>query len=626
MFMKRYLLATAMLVGPVVAGHAQDLAASGKTATPNAAPFQVPAQVARPQSFDAAEVRRVEQTAGPSVKASGTPWTLDRSKPTTDADATDAKAPESEIDLSALRYYAAQNDLARVSAEIRLLRTKHPNWEPPQDLFSEVHSSVPEAPLWALFAKRDMPGLHAAMDDIRQSNPDWQPSSDLGNKIRMYEAHESLVQASDAQQWDMVADLAAANSLMMTCSDVDALWRTAEALSHLNDEPHAIEAYRYILTNCNKPDERLATVQKASALLTTPGALDSLMALGRRGRDGRNEFDVVKYDAVRRRIGEASAGKDGVQPSPKDLETIALAYGQSKQPADAQLLGWYAYSQKSYAEAERWFKLGLAGAKPDAKSAEGMVLSLRGDAKMQDALDTATQYKGLGPLNAKLFIEVVSALVLDPKATAVPTAAQLDAYRVAIDSEKSGDGAQAYGWYLYAKKDVTGAEPYFKKAMDWKPSEDAAVGLMICAKQLHHDRDYAQLVAKYRTTYSRVAQLETVMRGSGGGRAVRVAGGGHKAARRQGPGGGGWDSNADAIVASFKAGNYDSTLAMLDARKGGKGEPEGLSVVRGWAQYHRGDWDGAQRTFTALEQHNPSSSAETGLRVIQEGYLPKQFR
>ncbi|MGI4764415.1 MAG: hypothetical protein ACRYGP_05025, partial [Janthinobacterium lividum] len=52
------------------------------------------------------------------------------------ASADDPAAAAAAVDESALRYFASQNDLGRVAAEIRRLRSQHPEWEPPQDLFA----------------------------------------------------------------------------------------------------------------------------------------------------------------------------------------------------------------------------------------------------------------------------------------------------------------------------------------------------------------------------------------------------------------------------------------------------------------------------------------------------------
>ncbi len=557
--------------------------------------------------------------------ASGGPFVIERANVSPQDGTSPDAAASKEVDISALRYYASQNDLARVAAEIRLLRSKHPNWEPPADLFSEVRSSVDEQPLWDLFAKHDLAGLKAAVEQIRADKPDWQPSSELMQKVQLAEAHDALVEASDAQRWSDVVDLAADNKALLACADVDALWRTAEALVHVDDEPRAIDAYRYVLANCSKPQERLATVQKASALLTTPGAVDALLGLGRRGRDGRNEFESVRLDALRRAIGEAAAGKGTTPPSAKDVEALEAAYRASKSLADAQLLGWFYYAQKNFPVAETWFRAGL-GSRPEPKAAEGLVLALREQGKLQEAETTAMLDRDLAPANRQAFIQISSGILVSPTPTVTLTPEQVAAFTQAVDTEKSAEGAQALGWHLYEAKNVAEADAWFGKSMAWMPSENAAVGLMITAKRLAHNQAYADLVAKYRTQYPKVAELEGAFRSHGGGpaRGTRVATRG-RGSRHAAPGEA-WDAGADAIVATFKAGQYDQALAMLNTRGARRAEPHGLTMVRGWAQYHRGDWAGAQQTFATLQTKAPSTDAANGLRVIQQGYLPPNLR
>ena len=237
-------------------------------------------------------VPAVERRRAAASPEPAQPWAFTLPKPPAPASDGAATGHANEIDISALRYFASQNDLARVAAEIRLLRAEHPGWEPPQDLFSQTKNGEAEKPLWELFAKHDYAGVRAAIAEMQQNNPDWQPSSDLAGKLDLAEANDKLVQASDAQQWGAVIDIAAANKMLLTCADVDALWRTAEALARTDDEPRAVEAYRYILTTCAKPEERLATVQKASQLLKSPEELDELMRLGKRLPSGKSEFEL----------------------------------------------------------------------------------------------------------------------------------------------------------------------------------------------------------------------------------------------------------------------------------------------------------------------------------------------
>ncbi|MCW6508393.1 hypothetical protein [Lichenifustis flavocetrariae] len=607
MSLKHVLLAGVVMTASAFAARADDAPSSAKAADLFAAPKAVAAPVQRPQ------------------QASQSPFILELAKPASTETAGAPKQASKEVDTSALRYYASQNDLTRVAAEIRLLRSQHPNWEPPQDLFTDSRSMIDEQPLWDLFAKHDLAGLHAAMDAERQKNPDWQPSADLATKIQLAEAHDQLVAASNAKQWGDVLDVASNNRGLLVCGDVDALWRTAEALKQTGDEARASDAYRYVLTSCDNPAERLATMQKASAVLTAPGAVDGLMALGRRGRDGRNEFDVLRFDAVRTRIGDAAAGKAGASLTPAEVDQLASYANSSRSAPDAQLLGWYQYSRKAFPEAETWFRSALA-IKADPKSSEGLALTLREEGKLAEALDLAMSSRDLAPDNRKAFIQVMSGLLTATTPPVTPKPDQIAAFVTAVDTAKDAVGAQAYGWSLMKAKQVAAAETWFQKSMSWQPSQDAAIGVMVSAKQLKDERTVATLMTTYKTQYPRLAELEEAMRPRPTAKRVRVAKGGH-APRSSGSGGEGWDANATAIVDTYKSGNYDQALAMMDARRGTKSaEPHGLAIIRGWAQYHKGDWEGAQRTFEMAQQKSPGNDSETGLRIIRQGYLPPQFR
>jgi hypothetical protein len=218
-------------------------------------------------------------------------------------------------------------------------------------------------------------------------------------------------------------------------------------------------------------------------------------------------------------------------------------------------------------------------------------------------------------------IEVFSAILNDPKSAPL-SADDLAIFTKAVDEERSADGAQVYGWRLYNANDFAGAETWFQKSAEWQPNESAAIGQVVAAKRLNHARDYADLVAKYRATYPKIGELDSMMHGSYA--PARPA-----YARRwaAGSGDGGWDKNADAIVKMLRGGDYDQTLAMLEERKQqGRPEPAGLSLVRGWAMYHKGDWEGAKKVFTSAEARGHAREAGEGLDMIQRGYLPPWLR
>ncbi len=624
------LLSVLMLGASTIVLHSQGVGASSEAPAPAALFGAPPAPAAdatpasilgTPRPVDGSRVGEVQPAA---AKPASTPWILNRPKPQAASADSYTATPNAgpAIDLSPLRYYAQQNDMARVAAEIRLLRAKHPGWEPPEDLFSDLKSSEPEQPLWDLFAKHDLDGLQAAMDERRQRTPGWRPSSDLANKLALTLAYDSLVKASDAKDWGTVIDVASTNRGLMTCGNVDAMWRTAEALELSDDEAHAVEAYRYILSSCPKPEERLATLQKASALVKSPESLDALIQMGKRLPSGRSEFDQVRLDLVRQKVGNAAAGKAGPAPTQAELDSLSVNAETAAGRSDAELLGWYAYARKDNAQAETWFRKSLQ-AGPYPKGAEGLVLALRDRGKKSEAERLALQYAALDPLNRKLMVEVLAGSLNDPDA--VPLSAdELTVLATGIDAERSAVAAQSFGWLRYKSGDLAGAEMWFRKSAAWAPSESAAVGLMVSAKRLKHESDYASVVAQYRGTYPKIAELERLMKSSPQAkrsRPTRVARGGATHSE------GGWDQGATAIVNTFQNGNTEQTMAMLDQRKAQRhGEPNGLSVVRGWALYKRGDWEGAKAVFQDLNTKGMTAQAQDGLREINLGYSNPRYR
>jgi hypothetical protein len=99
-------------------------------------------------------------------------------------------------------------------------------------------------------------------------------------------------------------------------------------------------------------------------------------------------------------------------------------------------------------------------------------------------------------------------------------------------------------------------------------------------------------------------------------------------ARSGGGGGGSWDKNADAIAKTMQAGKVDLALAMLEERKSkGLAEPSGLTIVRGWALYQKGDWEGAKKVFAGLQaKQQQVEDAEFGLATIEHAELPAAMR
>ena len=99
--------------------------------------------------------------------------------------------------------------------------------------------------------------------------------------------------------------------------------RPAAAFAQTDRPGRATDAYRYILTNCNDANERLATVQMALPLLPKSD-LQQLLALERTGQNGVGEFQPVRVDIARQAVADGGSNPDETVPQ-ADLRLVEEA-------------------------------------------------------------------------------------------------------------------------------------------------------------------------------------------------------------------------------------------------------------------------------------------------------------
>ncbi|MDY6962585.1 MAG: hypothetical protein SV862_11905, partial [Pseudomonadota bacterium] len=222
----------------------------------------------------ARDIRALQQTPAKTERlvqaGSIVPFQLSQMEQDEAADAgaaeTQAEPAPAQVDETALRYFAAQGDTARLAAEIARLRQLYPNWTPPADPLAVPQNVDRQLEgMWALYAQGRYAQVRKAIAERQAAEPAWEPPADLLERLDIAEARSRLVNASQLKQYQTVIDLGATNPLLLNCSEVDVLWRVAEAFANTDRAQRAVDAYRYILTTCTDPAERLATLQKAAA-------------------------------------------------------------------------------------------------------------------------------------------------------------------------------------------------------------------------------------------------------------------------------------------------------------------------------------------------------------------------
>lgn len=420
-----------------------------------------------------------------------------------------SNAARPKVDETALRYFASQGDTRRLEAEIARLRALYPEWSPPADLFGPQTDTELER-MWKLYAEGKYSDVRSAITARQTADPSWDPPADLIARLNESETRQRLINASDAQQWSTVLRLATETPGVLTCSNVDILWRVAEAFSKTNQLPRALDAYTYVLTNCNDPSERLATMQKAIPLLTDE-QIAKLMELERKDADDKPEFDVLRDDLIRRRMGKAAENPEFSVPD-HDIKRMEELARQNTTPGDPLLLGWYLFRHDEAQRALEWFKLAL-DRKGGPKSAEGYVLALNFLGRALEAEPIAYEWRDSAPENNKAYLDVViSLLTADPPP--VLDEIVLSRFSPVVMRDKYVPGAQALGWYAYNTGQIVTAQSWFETALTWDPNDEpSAYGLSLTFWRLG---DQARLMAMVRSWGPRseriVALVDPVVR------------------------------------------------------------------------------------------------------------------
>lgn len=405
------------------------------------------------------------------------------------------------VDESALRYFARQGDQRRLDAEIARLKSLYPDWAPPADPSApEIFVDPDLEAFWQLFSEGRYAEVRSGIAERRAREPDWTPPSALIELLDQADARIRLTNASNAKQWKTVIDTAAATPSLLTCNYVDVLWRVAEAFANTERVPRARDAYVYILANCNDPDERLATLQKAIDVLPEAEIAPLLVY----ERDG--EFAPVMDIMLRRRVGLTAENPDLTSPA-EDLARIEALAADEGNAADALLLGWYYYRHNEAGKALDWFDKARKRDPSSAKAAEGYTLSLIELARFADAETASYDWNQTSEDNlAAYLIAAVGLLATDPPLRiSEPVLKRMAEVIVRV---KSLQGGEQLGWYAYNLGQVRTAVRWFETVRRWDPDyEPTAYGLAVARWALKDRAGVNSIIREWGDRSERIANI-----------------------------------------------------------------------------------------------------------------------
>jgi tetratricopeptide (TPR) repeat protein len=407
------------------------------------------------------------------------------------------------VDESALRYYAAQKQTARVEAETRRLQRLHPGWSPPHDLWTANPSKPEDAPLWELFSKAQFETLDLAIAARRAKDPNWQIPSDLARRLRQRDLRASLLADAKAARWTRVVASSSEWLADSDPADIDILWQIAEGFARTRRYDDAQRIFDGILRTSVTPSERIATVQKALALLPIDAA-ERVINQGRRGAEGRSEFADLAIDVTRARISAVLRDAPGTRPTPDDLNAFRSFALASTDANEAALLAWLALKQNDNAEALTLFKHAIAK-DGNETIAHGLAQVLRKLGQLREAEEVAYAWRAASTPNTILYIDILADQLTQPKIAI--DAKRLSRYGEVTMQTTSGEGAQALGWYAYNSCQFDAASEWFKRAMGWMPKETTAFGLALTARRLKRSAEVIDIANRYDGLFPQVVAL-----------------------------------------------------------------------------------------------------------------------
>jgi len=471
------------------------------TSDPNA----VAQQPVQPQSA-------APQSAPPSAPEP-TPQPAASPAPVTPAIVSEPPAPQQAVaptqpavDESALRYFASRGDKVRLQAEISRLQALYPNWVPPADPLAVPQNGDKQLEaMWQLYSDGRYAELRRALADRQAADAGWQPPADLLDRLAVAEDRARLINASDLKQYATVVDIAATTPSLLTCSEVDVLWRVAEAFIQTKRQQRGQDAYSYILKNCPNPAERQATVEKASTLLAYQ-PMQALLALEKPAADGSKEFDAIRDNLARRFMAEGNDDPK-LAIAPEYVARLEKLAGTEGLASDALLLGWYQLRRNNDPEAEKWFR--AARAKEDtAAASQGLALALIARKAPQEAEDVMFRWRAdSDDASATYLAATANLMALQPPADL----AEDVLHRIAAEviARKYVPTAQQFGWYARSLNQFQTAARWFETALVWKPDDEpSAYGLVVTREQLGDRKGVLDLQRAWAGRSARIINLE----------------------------------------------------------------------------------------------------------------------
>ncbi|WP_373237862.1 tetratricopeptide repeat protein [Cohaesibacter celericrescens] len=487
-----------------------------RNTTPALAAFQMEqgdASSALPFSMAASQLGEADDAVAATNQVEPSMQTTSPEKPTfsdlsTSGSSQSGPTGETMVDESALRYFASKGDLKRLKAEIARLQLIYPSWVPPTDPMAiDAKPENESGAFWSLYSDGQFAQLRAKIVEKQQQEPNWLPPESLMSLLAQAETRQRIVNGSDLGQYELVTKLAATEPRLLTCNDVDILWRVAEAFVKTQRPQRGIDAYQYVLAQCDDQQERLATVLKAAQFLPY-GSVQNLIEMIDPQTNG---YDAMMSNLARQFVANANENAS-LEISPHYVERIEKLAKDGARAEDFGLMGWYNWLHGKKESAEPYFRAAKAK-KDSADISQGLALVLMEKGEVGEAEELLYPWRKETSEAQEAYESAAIGLLSSDPIKDIEEAVLNRIATEAVD-QKSTVIARQFGWYASHFKQFDTALVWFQTALDWTvDDEPAAYGLALSYQALKKSDEFASLWDKWQRRSDRIAKLQPPRRG-----------------------------------------------------------------------------------------------------------------
>jgi len=399
-------------------------------------------------------------------------------------------------------------------------------------------------------------------------------------------------------EWGTVIDDAQRNPDRYGCAQIQNLWLLAEAQVRAGRPADAAATYARAIDGCDSAADRVATLQKASVLLS-PAAADALFereAPRPKSPAETARFETARYDFLKAWLSRQGRGRETAD-SRRLYDRLAAQATARRDGSAATQLGWAAFNRGRYQDAARWFRTALDW-RAQASAAHGLALTRRRLGDDREAERLARQWqRGSPPMQG-----VLADVLADRAARAFDAGDYAGAF-VALDERDriappSRDSQLLRGWTLLRLGLPQEAADAFERLYRARQDDAAAEGVLVAAMATG---DFARPAAIARSAGGPLAAFVDPASARPGAMAPRLrqVEEGYVSAWLDSP-----RADADPVLAA----RLENRLApyAIQRRDGA------LGARLGWRHLDRGNLDAAGRWFVAAEQWGGGEEAAAG--------------